>query len=486
MRQSFMHFGPVMLLVLLATRLVESSTITSPAGAERLVPMVRRFSLPDFDPDRFKRSWSHFYEDQAGIREDDPVRWRSEIDAVVVGAILSNSSTALRAVLEIRVPGTDNIPMFSANRALVKAAKSHRVSDDAAAKLVRVALEFGASPFQKGIVKGKRFADLTAVEIAIMRRKRLTVEALLSAPSPASSESLAELVQLHPELQRGVEVFRTRLARSYSPVKVSTRREESGPKTFKAMLDGGVYTFAESYLSALLMLLAYLTFVVTLMSLMFQLRVKQVPNPEILLTARQDPTWWGLLYVTISTIATTVPVSNPLEIAGLGLAWLGGVLWSQLRTNRIDLALLLILAGLGQTFLTVTCYLSFAPLASLDSASGKHVDKLMTYPKEADWNRVIANSAYLVGACSVAYFVLFVGLQPVTRMYACHTASVSDTYGFEFSLTRTVATIWDVLIFFSLALRVYRTFTTVAAFDLIGRISSQSPPADLADDIPGA
>ena len=477
-----------LLLLLLSTAgYLPAVPATAQADAPRpaidAAAIVNGFGSPEFDPDQFKRSWAEFYDTQAAIREADANAWSRTVDSVLVGAVLSNSSTVLQAVLEVKVPGSNTVPMFNVNRALYKATKTRRLSDDNAAKMVRVALNFGASPFMTGIMKGP-YANLTAVEIAVIRRKPLLVEAFLSPPSPASFEALEEQIQLHPELQREIEIKRTRLARTYSPIKRDTRKDDSPARTLKAMLDGGVFVFAQSYLASLLLLIAYLTFVVTLMSFLFQLRVKQVPNAEVLLTPREDANWWGLLYTVTSTITTTVPTSNPLEIVGFGLAWFGGVVWSQLWTKRSDLGLCLTLVALAQSMLTLVCYLSYAPSVRDQPGlgSGKSVDKIMMYPKQADWSRAIINSAYYVASCGLTYFILFGALDPVRRMYSCPTPSVSDTYGFEFTLTRTVATMWDILIFFSFALRVYRAIMTVVAFDLFARLTAKNPVTNEVSD----
>ena len=225
--------------------------------------------------------------------------------------------------------------------------------------------------------------------------------------------------------------------------------------------------------------------VVLLVIFLYNLRIKQVPHSDVLLVPREEDTLWMLLRMCVSTLTTTIPTSNVFEIAGYGLALIGGVVWSQVWTTRNDLGLVLILSSILQSMLTMMCYMTYTPMVEPGHvALSPSLYKLMMYPKKSDWNRSILRSCYYLVSCTFSYYIYVAVLTPTHKMYDCPTPSISDTYGFDYTVTRTVAVMWDVIIFFSLALRVYRTLDTFVSFDLLNRMfSSSSSPNQEQDEM---
>jgi hypothetical protein len=328
-----------------------------------------------------------------------------------------------------------------------------------------------------GLTKNDKYKKLTPVEIALRSRRPVVVEALFEDPSPISYESLEELMKDHPDMRWKVDRFRTKLARESLTLArfAEDRNDDSGAKMLEIVTEGKIFVFAQEYLNNLSLMVVYLTAVLLLISLLYQLRIKQSPNPEVLMTPREEDTLWTLLRMGVSTVTTSIPTSNWFEIFGYGFALGGGMVWSQVFTSRNDLGLCLALVTIIQSMLTLICYISYAPMASPgDDIYSRTVHKIMFYPKKSDWNRAVVRTAYYAVACGFTFYVLFHALDPLKKMYFCPSKAISDTYGFDFTVTRTVALMWDVIIFFSFALRVFRTMDTVIAFDLFKRVTSDS------------
>ena len=371
------------------------------------------------------------------------------------------------------------------NRALYKAVKGKNIDEREAAIEVRAALAKGASPMRHGMTKNEKNKKLTPVEIALKSRRPVVVEALFEDPSPISYEALEELVKKHPDMRWKVDRFRTKIAREVFALTrfVEDRNDDSGAKMLETVTEAKIFVFAEEYLNNLSLMVVYLTVVLLLISLLYQLRIKQSPNPEVLMTPREEDTLWTLLRMGVSTVTTSIPTSNWFEIIGYGLALGGGMVWSQIFTSRNDLGLCLALVTIIQSMLTLICYISFAPMASPgDDIYSRTVHKIMFYPKKSDWNRAVVRTAYYAVACGFTFYVLFYALDPINKMYYCPSKAISDTYGFDFTVTRTVAMMWDVIIFFNFALRVFRTMDTVIAFDLFKRLASSDPDTSSQDD----
>lgn len=203
---------------------------------------------------------------------------------------------------------------------------------------------------------------------------------------------------------------------------------------------------------------------------MYHVRVKRVPEPDVLLMPRET-SWWAFLYYTTSTLFTGVPRGTPFEFLGYGLATGGSIFWSQLWTGRKDLALVLLLAVLLQTFFTILFYITYAPTVAEDVRLNGlppegQLHRVMHYAKRKDMTRAINKTLQYLVACSLSFYLLMCVLDPMQKMYSCPSAAISDTYGFDYSLSRTVTMTWDVVIFFMLSLRLYRVIDTIIVLDL--------------------
>ena len=350
------------------------------------------------------------------------------------------------------------------NLDLVRVAESPPGSDEReSAKLVRSSVERGGSPLFH-VPNSKR----TILEVFIAQKRSLIVEALFEPPSPIGYDALEERIEFNPTREsRRVDKLRTKIARQ-AIASLDNR-------VWEVLSDNRIFVFAQDYIGELSLLMLYLTVVVLLVHFLYQLRIKQLPNPDVLLSPREETSWWTLLSISLSTLFSSLPTSSVFEIIGYGLSLVGGIVWSQLWTNRTDVALLLTIAAVAQTIFTLVCYICYAPMASAGEESflliqPPRLQRVMMYPKKSDWNRATVRSCVYLLACFSSFFVLINGLDPVRRMYDCPTPTVGDTYGFDYSVTRSVAVIWDIQIYFVLALRFFRFLDTVSAFELINRL----------------
>lgn len=375
----------------------------------------------------------------------------------------------------------------SINHELFSYARRDKFEEGVAAKRVKLLIEEGASPLATGLSRNVELSKLSALEAAIKRRRSVVLEALLAPPSPVSYEALEEKIQLFPAKRREVEIFRTKIARlamEQSRHKDHSQ-DSSGEKLIEVITGAKIFIFAEEYMSSFSLLILYLVVVVLLVVFLYNLRIKQVPHTDVLLVPREEDTIWTLLRMCVSTLTTTIPTSNVFEIAGYGIALIGGVVWSEVYTHRHDLGLLLVLTSILQSILTLMCYMTYTPMVEPGHvALTPSVYKLMMYPKKSDWNRTLVRSSYYLLSCTVSFFIFVYVLTPIQKMYDCPTPSISDTYGFDYTPTRTVAVMWDVIIFFSLATRLNRTIDTFVTFDLSSRMfASSSAPYKEQDDV---
>lgn len=378
-------------------------------------------------------------------------------------------------------------PVSVLNYKLMRYVKGLRFDEADTAKNVRLLLERGASPLVRGLSKLSAFSKLNAIEGAIKRRRALVLEALFAPPSPVSYEALEKQIERFPAKRRDIELLRTEIVR-YAVEE--TRHKEhiqdtSGERVMEVLSEANIFIFAEEYMNALSLIFFYLVVVFLLVIFLYNLRIKQVPETDVLLVPREEDTLWTFLRMVVSTLTTTIPTSNMFEIAGYGLALIGGIAWSQVFTTRNDLGLVLVLCSLFQTTLTLMCYMTYTPMVEPGHvALAPSLYRIMMYPKKSDWNRSIVRCSYYLIACTLSYYIAVHVLTPTHKMYSCPTPSISDTYGFDYSLTRTVAVTWDIIIFFSFTLRVYRTIDTFVSFDLIRRMFGPSSSSyKEADDV---
>jgi hypothetical protein len=389
--------------------------------------------------------------------------------AVLLGEVESTQPVATAPLEPKGATKVDTTPAtVDPNDSLILAVSAPALDEVSAAKQVRAAIEKGASP-----TKTSDKTKATPLEIALIQRRPMVLQALFEAPSPISAKALEEFVEANPGHRRQVEKFRTKVARNVFAISkhAENRSDDSGSKMLEVISEAKILSFAEDYLNSLSMMIVYTMIVLVLVLLLYQLRIKQVPHPEVLLTPREEDTLWVLVRMVLSTLTTSIPTSNWFEVLGYGLALVGGVVWSEIFTNRSDLSLCLVLISIIQSLLTLSCYLNYAPLIDpLELSYSRTVHKLMYYPKKSDWNRAVIRCSYYIVACTLTFYLFFFALDPVRQMFDCPTKSISDTYGFEFSLTRTVAVMWDMLVFFSFALRSFRVMDTFIAFDLVKRM----------------
>ena len=438
-----------------------------------------------FEPDAFNALWQNFYTKTAPMRDNEPESWLRALDTVLHAAVTSNATLALRTVLDIQKPGDGKRdPVFNPNRALYIVAKSRKVSEVEGAKMARMLLEYGASPTLTGLTKNPKYEHMSAVQIAIHRRRPSVVQAFLTAPSPVSYESLEAA-----EDRKAVEKFRTDLVREVFRV----RRKEhlaravlirggkkegtKSERVVEAMKEAKVFVFAEKYLNVLALFLVFLVFILLLIFILYQVRIKRLPYADALMTAVQ-PGWWNALFYCTSTLACGSPVGGLFEVIGHGVGTGGAIFWSEDWTGRKDIALTLTLAVVIQTFVTVSTYLSYAPSAGEDGAA--HLDggqeaplhRVMYYAKsKKDWGRVMNRSGIYMVAAAASFYILFAALEPMYKMFECPTKSIADTYGFDYSLTRTVAMMWDIVIFFVLTNRIFAVIDTVIVLKLIEKVN---------------
>jgi hypothetical protein len=338
----------------------------------------------------------------------------------------------------------------------------NRLDEVELARKVRQSIEKGANP----LTHLPPNMDKTLIEVAIIENKPLIVEALFEPPSPISCEALEERIEFdRVDARRIVDIFRTRIARLSLRSSQNIIDVTSGESV-------RIFKFADEYIGELSLMILYLMMVFLLVLFLYNLRIKQFPYPDNLMSPKDSSdTWLGYLRMSISTLATSVPVTNIFETIGYGLGLVGGIIWSYMYTNRKDVGLLLILISVCQSIFTLTCYLRFAPSESSTYAASIQ-KQVMMYPKKTDWNRATIQSCCYLLSCSASYFILMIGLNPVHRMYDCPSRAVSDTYGFDYSLTRCVSTMWDIMIFFTVSLRIFRILDTIIVFELL---TSSSP-----------
>ena len=449
-----------------------------------------------FDPVEFNRLWSEYHKRQESKPSSQVQELQRKRDLILEAAVASNNPLALETVLGLSIAGVG--PVFDPNRAFFLVASTHEVGDDAVSKIARVLIEYGGSPMKTGVTEDAEFVDMTPVEIAILKRKPKVLQAFLADPSPVSYESLEQLSNYGPQIRRGVELFRTAIVRMMHPLREESRLhkvnlgqsagDESLDKMHQVLVEENFFVFASRYIDMLLMFLVYLVVIALVIIFIYHLRIKQVPHPETLMKPREEASFSSFIYVSASIVFTASPGSTLLEMLAYGIGLGGSVAWSLIWTRREDVALALFLAVFVQTVITETFYLSFAPKLSseteLADLQARPVHKLMFYPRGSDWNRaVLVTGNYLV-SCALSMLILYSTLKPIERMYSCPTISISDTYGFPYSLTRTVAFTWDIIIFFMMSIRVYRVIDTFAVFNMSKIVGEYfNPPPSNEDEM---
>lgn len=448
----------------------------------KLSRVLEYMNSKSFEPHDFQLMWDHWFSRQVRDNTNQGEKWLKKLDKVLYSAVTSNSPLVFRTVLELEYPGMRRTRIFNPNRALFMVVKSSSVNEEAAAKMARLLMEYGGNPLLLGTTRDPELAKLTIIEITIRRKKPLVLNAFLAPPSPISFDVLEEMTKINDDTRRRVDLFRTRVVRELHTilreeklqrgVKYRGGRDEAGAaeRMMDVLVDDRILIFAERYLTMYSWFISYFLFVFLTMFFMYHVRVKRVPEPDVLLMPRET-SWWAFLYYTTSTLCTGVPRGTPFEFVGYGLATGGSILWCQLWTFRIDLALVLLLAVLVQTSFTLLFYITYAPTVAEDVRLNGlppegQLHRVMHYAKRKDMTRAINKTLQCLVACSLSFYLLLCVLDPVQKMYSCPSAAISDTYGFAYSLSRTVTMTWDVVVFFMLSLRLYRVIDTVIVLDL--------------------
>lgn len=484
---------PVRLVIIILT--IANGLSTSESDAADTVPtpsFVRTQDLSKllmssvFNPEEFNRMWSEYYARQKSENRINTDAWVPKLDRILASAVMSNNSLALETVLDLSITGVDSV--FDPNRALFMVSMAKNVDDEAAAKMARLLMEYGASPMMTGLTADPEMAQMTPVEIVIRQRKPKVLEAFLQDPSPVSYESLEQLSEYGPRIRRGIEIFRTLVVRQISRIRQEDElhgREEADSKKADSMratlFDQNFYLFAQRYLEMLSIFLVYLVVIALMIVFLYHTRIKQVPHPETLMRPRDEGSLLSYLHILFSISLTSAPGGTMMEMFAHGTALAGSLIWSHIWTDREDIVLSLVLATVLQSLVTGVCYMSFAPTGSRDielaELQERPVFKLMFYPRSADLHRAVSVAGNYLVSCAMTMLLLYGILRPVKRMYFCPTTSVSDTYGFPYSLTRAVAFTWDVIIFFVMSFRVYRLIDTLVVYKLVQRIWHSSEEA---------
>ncbi len=455
--------------------------------------VIEAMRASNFDDVGFRQLWWKYFDSRKEMRKSHSEEWDKEVDYILQAAVREGSVASVRVILGFEYPSDPtHRNIFDPSRGLYKVVRAWDMDETKAAHTARVLIEFGAVPTMVGLTDNEEYSNLTCIEIAIRSRKPLVVQALLQDPSPLDFDVLEELGERDMATKRGIEVYRTRVIREIIAAKRSeklngiiyVRGPESNAHNSKevrkiiAMFqDARVFIFAERYIQSLACWVVYLMFVFLLADFLYQLRVKRVPvNSKLMIPipSTEKGVSFEMLVSGSACLASGIPTSNLFETLSLGLASIGAIFWCEHYCYRTDLSTTLVLTIIVQSLLTLASYYAYAP------RSNPHDDALfdeepplyrvMFYPHGKDMSAAVLNCAMYIIACSSTFMLLFSVLNPVQAMYFCPGESISDTYGFEGSLTRIVATLWDILIFFILSLRIYRTVETVVVFDLIGHL----------------
>lgn len=455
---------------------------------------------PSFDPQKFNQMWLEYHGKHVKLKFSQPHEWKHKLDRIMEAAVASNNPLCLETVLGLSINELDSV--FDPNTALFRVLTSRNLDEMSGSQMARILVEFGASPLMTGLTNDPEMARLTSVELSILLRKPKVLEAFLGDPSPISYKSLEQLANDSPRVKRGIEVFRTAIVRTMRLITLEERLNtlqanenigETNVESMKKILeDENFYIFSRRYLNMLMIFLAYFVLIALIIGFLYHCRVKEVPHPETLMRPRDDGgSFASYFYISISIFVTGAPGSTFLEIIAYAIGSIGSVIWSLVWTARDDLALSLLIATAIQSLFTEICYLSYAPKMSsteleLVGLQEKPTNKLMYYSRGSDRGRALAIAGVHLAACAVTTIILYAILIPAKRMYFCPTISISDTYGFPYTLTRAVAFSWDIIIFFMMSIRVYRVFDTFIVFGIFKRmmhhLTAPEPPVLVQDE----
>jgi hypothetical protein len=429
----------------------------------------RYMSSETFTKSDFVELWKKFEEANQSAPD-----WRNQKNAILKHTITFGSPDRFRALVQIEENSSNRSLAFDPTAALYSVITDASVADEPKAKMIRVCLELGALPTLS-------HEDTTAAEILLQQNKASLLTVLLNDPSPIHYAVLEEMTKRDAKIQRGIEVYRTRLIREMNG------KKDVSVDVRTAILNSHYYDFADHYLQSEMYLVGFLVVVVMLIQFLYQLRIKRIPINSKLMIPRNvgEPNiWWPALQYALSTVTTSLPTSNLFECIGLAIATFGGIVWSEVYTGRRDVAITISVAVVAQSLWTVTAYYLYAPTNDTDDSDkyeeeidpSSHLYRVMFYPKSKDVSLALTNTAIYLLACSVSVMILFVALDPLNKMYtSSHDLSISDTYGLNRSLTRAVAIAWDSIIFFVISLRVYRAIDTVNVFFALRRDHKRLP-----------
>jgi hypothetical protein len=458
----------------------------------------------EFSPGDFQELWWKYYDSRQEIRASESHKWAAEVDSILSAAVTTGSVASVRALLRLEYPDDlSRRPIFSPSRGLYKVVRSTDMEEADGARMARVLVENGAVPTMFADSKSSKYSRMTCIEIAVRNRRPLVVQALLQDPSPLNFAVLEEMSEKDHDARRGIEIYRSRIIRETIEAKrraklhgiISVRGGKGGrtneesiavEKIIAMLQEAHVFVFAERYLQSLAMLVVYLVFVFLLVHFLYDLRVKRVPvNSKLMIPISEgsgNSATLDAIAKGCACFASGLPTSNVFETLAGGLACIGSIVHCEIYTKRTDLSTAIVLTVLLQSMITLSCYYAYAPRVNDQQYAETEplLYRIMFYPKGKDVSAAVMNGAMYVIASSLTFLVMFSVLTPLQAMYFCPGDAVSDTYGFEGSLTRVLTTVWDLLIFFVLTLRTYRAMETVVVFDLVGRLLK--PNEETPDD----
>ena len=459
----------VLYILSLSIPSIVMGSIVEPIGATSdLDSLVRYIKSADYNRDDFPLIFWKFYNSDSHSKGQNSGTFEQTLYSLVEPTLASKDAERFRSLVQIRTNSDTNQLIYDPTKVLYNLVDKDGYDDVFVAKLIRITLGLGANPLHKE-------HNQTAGEILISRNKPILLGALLENPSPVSGDVFNQGSHSGTD----PEIYRTNLIRQALLV-------DKGSNALSDVLKNAhYYTFVDRYLTKEVILIGFTMVVFTMIFFLYQLRIKRVPiNSKLMIprmVANRNP-WWLFLTYSLSTLLSSVPTSNLFESIGLGLGSFGGVIWSYMFTGRTDVALVIILSIVVQTTVTLAAYYFFAPTNDSEDSDkfeeeidpSSHLYRVMFYPKSRDISQALTNCAIYLLANTVSFMVLFSALDPVHQMYTdCPGVSISDTYGQQQSLTRSVAITWDVVIFYCISLRVYRVLDTVNVYGLLARSGGQ-------------
>ena len=458
---------------------------------------VKFLQSNEFDPKEVDEKWDKYYEDNYSINLADPHTWERSMDYILNLALLTNSTSVLRSMLDLTYPMVGRVPIFNPDRALFLVAYHTKIDEEAAGRMARILMEYGANPMKLAHTKNPLLNGLTVVEIAIRHESPTVLQAFLSSPSPLYYETLEAMADSSKNMRRGIEIYRTTVVREaldvYERVSMSrsvnsrTDMHDLGrlESIVQVLKNEKFFVFASLYLNQLIYFLYFIIFISLFVQFLFNLRVKRVPIDSELTLPRKTfndnngLVVWQFGKHFISTLVSTVPTASFSKCSVYGIVTMGSVVWSTFFTGRSDISAVLVLFIILQSLFTLMCYYTYAPISVLndDTVEDFRVARVMFYPKWKDWSRAVGKSTLFLTSCCVSTVVLFKILDPITRMYWCPAISISDTYGFAWTWMRIFAICWDILIFFTLTFRIQTCVETILVYNLFDKLTSEDKSA---------